>query len=373
MSRRTQLYLLAVPWFVLFAIGLDFERPDFRPYELMLGKWPKFRRNRTIEMDSFGALAFRYHVPHLRRVVHNTFTTDGAGLRNPPFPQPPPVVAVGDSFVVGVGVSDDQTIPRRLSVHLGVDVYNYGTQASAAPGYFLTDPRFAAAPPGVVVFMPSASTMWPIDMPTRRDRAPSKTPPAAERPTSTLLTRLWSSWSALGAPLAAMSNAVKRDNGLERFAKQTYHGARRVVFGFPALIDVEGEPALVQTLEELKMNKTPKERNVDDVVRTYVEFVQANSERGTRVLVAPLPETGDLYFESFPRDQRESVVTPGLFDQVLLRLQETGIATVDLREVMSANRAPYLFLRDDTHYAPHAIDLVARTLAERVRPMLDSN
>lgn len=363
MTPRVHLYLLLLPWALMFTIGLMFERPEFRPYELMIRGDMKFRANRTIEMDSHGALVYRYHAPDYAHGTHNVFSTDGAGLRNPLFQQPPKIVVAGDSFVVGVGVSDDQTIPARLGQHLGRPIYNYGTQSSVAASLFLADVRFARSPPPLLVYMPSATTLLPIEMPERvrpgeRPKAPPAPPPP---PAPSAVARAFGWWRQQGAPLYNWLSLAERDNGLKKRAQRDYHAAYRAIYGFPERIDVEGAPALVLTLEEQKLDQTPEERKVDEIVASWKTYAEANLARGTRILFVPLPESGDIYLDAFP--DRDKAVTPKFLDAVLDKAREADLWTHDLRPTLTSSRSPYLFLRDDTHYAPHAIDIVAKEVS----------
>ncbi|MEQ9496991.1 MAG: hypothetical protein RIT81_09030 [Deltaproteobacteria bacterium] len=370
MTPRAHLYVLLAPWVALIALGASFERPEFRPYELLVGR-THFRPSTSVEMDAYGALAYRLHAPEMRQWVHNTFTTDSAGLRNPPFSKPPRIVVVGDSFAVGVGSSDDQTIPALMTKRLGEPVYNYGTRRDAAQ-LFLADPVFARLPPRVVIYAMSARTIQPLPRPRRAgDPAPPPPPPPAPvARTSTFLDDALRPWRRLGAPIPRWLTVAARDNGLKKRSQRLYYAAERAVFGFPQRIEVDGGPALILTPEEQYLDQTPQQRKLAEVVETWKAYAEANALRGTQVVFAPLPETGDLYLDAFPETIKTNVVDTSFLDAVFEGLNAAGLKTYDVRPQLRAHRTPYLFLRDDTHYAPHTNARVAEAFTQVVRPLL---
>src|SRR5262249_49450527 len=80
-------------------------------------KWSGWPRT---DMSSYFNLPFRADHPI-------TFTTDSKGFRNPSDLAHADIALVGDSYVEGWGVSDDETISARLSATLHAPVANLGT------------------------------------------------------------------------------------------------------------------------------------------------------------------------------------------------------------------------------------------------------
>ena len=128
-----------VPRVVLLAclgdVGMRMERIDpwtFRAWEALSAyRSPAapFEADRRYEKgDSYGDLAALGNLPELRQYRSEVFTTDALGFRNPPEAanRTPAAIVVGDSFVVGSGVSDDETVTSRLGALLGCPVYNAG-------------------------------------------------------------------------------------------------------------------------------------------------------------------------------------------------------------------------------------------------------
>ena len=88
------------------------------------------------------------------------------------------------------------------------------------------------------------------------------------------------------------------------------------------------------------------------------------AKRGTRFVFSPIPESGTIYPELFPPEAQARLARPSYLDQVLARAEAQGVPAVDLRPPLRASRWPYLYLRDDSHWAPRAADLCAQAWAE---------
>src|SRR5882757_5935831 len=78
--------------------------------------------------ESYGDAAAMGNLPEAREYHAERFTTDARGFRNvSTVPSAvPAVIVTGDSFAVGSGVSDADTLPSMLGRFLGCAVYNAG-------------------------------------------------------------------------------------------------------------------------------------------------------------------------------------------------------------------------------------------------------
>ena len=154
-GERRFLFIIAALGLALLAQSLRFSAPEFRPWEVLVERdGYLFQPGRRVEMREIGDLGYRSWVRALQHPRPVVFTTDSHGFRNPREIERPAIVVVGDSYVVGSGVSDHETLSERLSARLGEPVYNYGQAQGGGPQLFLVDPRFQKAPPRWVVFAP---------------------------------------------------------------------------------------------------------------------------------------------------------------------------------------------------------------------------
>ncbi len=127
---------LLVPRLMLAALALDgvlrFTSIDpltFRAWEALKRFRPPgaaFEPERRYRNPrSYGDLAAMANLPALREYRAETFSTDALGFRNAPL-RSVASIAAGDSFTVGSGVNDDETLAARLSQRLGCGIYNAG-------------------------------------------------------------------------------------------------------------------------------------------------------------------------------------------------------------------------------------------------------
>jgi len=104
-------------------IGIEGPNVDFvDDGDLLFRRAPRARWSgwpRT-DMSTYFNLPFRAEHPI-------TFTTDSKGFRNASDPTHADVALVGDSYVEGWGISDDETVSARLSARLHAPVANLGT------------------------------------------------------------------------------------------------------------------------------------------------------------------------------------------------------------------------------------------------------
>src|SRR5437879_5077864 len=121
---------------LLVDIALRFASIDpltFRAWEALERNRPPgaaFEPNRRYyNARSYGDLAARGNFSDLRQYRPDLFTTDALGYRNPPHLLDAEVSAIlaGDSFAVGSGVSDDETLSSRLNRLGDCVVYNAGS------------------------------------------------------------------------------------------------------------------------------------------------------------------------------------------------------------------------------------------------------
>lgn len=132
-------------------LGLD-KAMYYRPHEqLVVQDYDQghraYRKNARVEMDMpHGDLKALTAAPlaQPRRVA---FRTDGAGFRNDHEYAPGQIVLVGDSFVVGMGDSQPDTLSSQLSRDLGVPAYNLGHPGDISD-YLATLRAFRARHPG---------------------------------------------------------------------------------------------------------------------------------------------------------------------------------------------------------------------------------
>lgn len=357
-AARRFSYAIAALWGVALAWSLGFGRPEFRPWERLYDEGTRrFAASRQLEMDAIGDLGYESWVRELQVERRVRFTTDRWGLRNPTDVERPRVVVLGDSYVAGSSVSDDETLTARMAERLGEPVYNFGIQSIDAPGLFLLDERFARHPPAVVIWAPVSRRIRPRPLFFPREQDGPASP----------WERLREAWRGLGAAIARAEERLNRDNGLSRGARFAWNGLRYRLLGHPRQLVVEGTPVLALDVEAQGLHVPPEWRGVDAVVQMVAVFSRFLADHGVHLIYCPLPESATIYPELFPPEQRAKLQRPSFLDRLVEGARRAGVEVVDLRPVFRARRTPYLYQRDDSHWNARAIDIAAEALAQAVR------
>jgi hypothetical protein len=130
-----------IPLILAIAFAVDFSARfisldwlSFRAWEALAryhAPCGPFRANAFYENPlSYGDLAALGNLPQYRQYRREIFSTDTFGFRRNSLLKPPPekadILVVGDSFIVGTGVNDDETLSAKLERSLGFGVYNGG-------------------------------------------------------------------------------------------------------------------------------------------------------------------------------------------------------------------------------------------------------
>ncbi len=324
-----------------------FEAPEFRPWEHLYDHdADRFAARRHIAMLGIGDLGYKTWNRALQSQRETTFTTDRWGYRNPSDLRTAPIVVIGDSYVAGSGLSDDETVSARLSDRIGVPVYNFASEALNAPAFFLRDERFIRSRPEVVIWAPVARGIAP--RPLFFTGSESAPPSLAERV------------AERGHAFSDFVERLNRDNGLvreARFALQGFLGrwredprARRL----PG-----GEVVLALDLAEQNLLLEPEQREVDHCIQMVALFADILQRAGVRFVFSPIPESGTIYPELFDAAERRALPRDSFLDRLLDGVRQRGVEVVDLTELYRRRPTPYLYLPDDSHWNARAVDLAA--------------
>jgi len=343
--------ILFAAWFALFALSLNFRPPDYRPWNRLRRGPFNFKPNGRVVMKVCGDLGWIKDVKELQFPREQVFTTDPWGYRNPGVIENPRVVVSGDSYPAGGGLNDTDTLTVRMSELMGEKIYNFCGEAKFAPSEFLADPRFKAHPPQVLIYSPVYRMITPFPI-EKSWRYRGKIVYLDD------YTRL----------LISFKLRLDRDNFLAHLFKDlASRVSPKLIGGLSVYVDqvtVQGEPKLTLSLDVLRLTQTPQERQLHMVVTSLVKFDEELKKRGVRFIYAPSPEPGSIYPEFYPKAESVRLQNPPFIDLVFAELDKRGIEYIDLRKDLIANRFPYLYLPDDTHWNPRAVSIAAKTIVD---------
>ncbi|MBW2542915.1 MAG: hypothetical protein JRF15_12580 [Deltaproteobacteria bacterium] len=354
---------MLVLWAVLFVQSSFFESPEFRVWESIRDdETQRFAANQQIAMQEIGDLGRLSWVRSLQVPREVVFTTDRWGLRNPIEIEHPRVVVLGDSYVAGSSVTDRETLTVAMSRELREPIYNFAVQSVDVPALFLRDPRFAENPPEIVIWAPVARQIRP---------RPLAFPALGEDSPSAFESALFAIRRA-GEALEGFEGRLNRDNGLTHWARYLYNELQHRWFGNPNLIDTPEGRFLALGLEDQGLTVSAEEREVETVIAMVQAFSTFLAEHRVHLIYCPIPESGTIYPEFFPEEAREALALPSFLDRLIDGSRARGVQVVDLRPIFRANKFPYLYQPDDSHWNPRGIQLAASALAEAVRDFDDN-
>lgn len=336
--------------------------PYFRHWEMLRQGPAAFRPLVQLDLRGCGDLGRNAWIEDLRVWRRTRFSTDASGLRNPANLEWARVVVIGDSYVVGSGLDDAETITAALGREIGEPVYNYGMTAGIGPLVYLGDPRSRASPPEMVIWAPAARTVGPVPLGLESMTAPE----CRVVPAEGWWRRFERSLAWIDEGFEAWRSRLENRTVLVAMSRSIFHEAYHAVAGKPwevQSIAVDGVPALVMALEAQGLLQAPSDRQLAATAEHLVRFGEELAARGSRFIFVPLPDAGTLYEDHYPAAERRRLVSPSFIDCLLEALTRRGVDCVDLRPALRAARFPYLFLRDDTHFSPGGAALVAKSLA----------
>jgi hypothetical protein len=335
----------------------------FRAWEALTRYRPPgaaFEPNRQYHSEkTYGDSAAMGNMRELRQYRRERFTTDGLGFRNIGDMRNGGVAAImiGDSNVAGSGVSDDQTLPSRLSKLSGCGVYNAGSEdANPGPDQVLALAHKLNVHRGLVIHvysedreLPTVPPMWKRKV----NQALAWTPRWVGR----IVGRIRGVITV--SPLQILSEramkAVENDRILpNRYAtnvvKETVHN---------------GDPMLFAAS---RVENFSRKR---DVGAEYWSWLRAGLQKERLDLLVLLLPSKYRVYRPFFLGQAPGVGGVGDYlDRLARELRAAGVPVLNLAPRFAARAAEelarheYLYWLDDIHWNARGIDLGAVAIRE---------
>jgi hypothetical protein len=338
----------------------------FRAWEALTRDRPPgmaFEPNRRYyNTRASGDLAAYGNLPGLRQYRAERFTSDALGFRNDPSLLGEEVSAIlgGDSFAVGSGVSDHETLSAQLSALTGCVVYNTGSEA----GRVLPDDIVKVAHHlnmrGRFVIRLLAEQSDPPAIPTPQTlfvRALQARMPAGIR---ALAGRLMGFVEV--SPLQILSTRAWKALEDDRILPNRY--SSRVV------------KATLTTGDVMLFRATAADRadHTRGATLNYWRWLRDDLHQAQLDLLVVLVPSKYRVYRPFVVDQ--SVVRRAPDDswgQLASDLRATGVSVLDLTPVLSVEAAhalehgEYLYWLDDVHWNARGIAVATRVIQEHWR------
>ena len=327
------------------------------PWSFLLA--PPFYPNRRLEKVETGGLGHRTRFDEKSLAI---WQTDAWGFRNGPGAGGRyDVVLVGDSFAVGTGVSQEDTLAAQLLRIANLRTYAY---APASLPAFLREERFRTVPRPIVIYQFAETALsrfivasGPLASVEGADAARADYTPSAASPISTSIA-VAVDRSGKGALLLSYR---------ARLREWITAGVSCAVGGDPENVEALG-PILGSDGETLFLfgrneNREHPAEVANLAVEKLVQFDRAMKESGFDFLLLPVPNKENIYYDLLPGRRR-----PDLLDQIIEGVRLEGVAVIDLQPPLRAARASGVltYHRDDIHWNAQGVVLAAQALAERL-------
>jgi acetyltransferase AlgX (SGNH hydrolase-like protein) len=327
-------------------------RPPGAPFE---------PNRRYVQPRSYGDTAAMGNLPEWREYHAERFTTDSHGFRNVTGSAAAPwVVVTGDSFAVGSGVDDQDTLPSRLSRLLGGDVYN-AAGVDVEPDRLLPLVRQLGMRRGLVLYVYS------------EDRELPAVPSARKLEVNALLA--WATRHGAGvvgrvrglvevSPLRILAEKAFKRLANDRFLPNGYRAS--AIRG-----QLRNGDTMLFAADRVRL--TVSERRSSAAYWSWLRGALQKEDFDLLVVLVPSKYTvyGPLLIAPAATTDGN-----GYLDRLERDLRDAGVAALNLAPALSARAASdvdrhlYLYRRDDIHWNDRGIELAAAIVGSQLARLL---
>lgn len=309
-------------------------------------------------LRSYGDLANMGNFPQMRQYREDVFTTDAEGYRNRQTMVSPfrGILLLGDSFAVGSGVRDDQTLSEQLSNRSGCPVFNGGDSRNTTELM-----NHLHMPGGLVIWEQSERDPLP-----QFNLTPSKGKPIEMQ--STLEFRVIS--RVLGVKRAEFLRQLKFYSPLQTIfsrAVRLIQNDRILPNPFNGVVEAHLLNGREILFLQSEIENYQSDRSTDPayfaVLKTQLQ------SKGIRLLVLLVPDKYVVYYDLIMPPSPLPERRPFL-DLVEERLAAADVPVVNLTPQFRENakdllaRDQYLYWMDDTHWNAEGIREATQAIEE---------
>jgi hypothetical protein len=372
--RRFQIGVVLPRLLALVAIAdvaLRFVSVDpltFRAWEALSRFRPPgapFEPNRQYDQEqSYGDAASMGNLPDAREYHAERFTTDGRGFRNvsTKLHAAPAVIVTGDSFAVGSGVSDDDTLSSTLSRLLGCEVYNAGG-VDVEPDRLLTlVHQLGMRRGGLVLYVYSEDRELPV-VPTPRKLMVNRALAALTANVASLVG--WLRGLVEVSPLQIVSEKVFRRLENDRILPNSHRA-------FVVQRKLQNGDSMVFPADRVRLLLSRREGSAE-----YWDWLQGGLRTEQFVLAVVLVPSKYTVYRPLFDGSLSADNQSGFLGDLERRLLVAGLPVVNLSAAMSEGAArriadhTYLYYRDDIHWNRRGTELAATVISSSMsRPTM---
>ena len=248
------------------------------------------------------------------------------------------VVIVGDSNIVGTGLSQEETLSEVLETRLNSGVY---PMAPVDINTFLKDRRFMKDPPEVVVVSTIERDICDLPYPKlRRERWPT-----------------FSNWkdrlqkTGWVPAIAVFLDRLSKMNMINYLRAKIGNTKHRQFYSFSTpfgtMYFLQGDAA----------NENVSRDRFERAVQTIEAYDRILKKKGIRFIFLPIPNKENIYYQHLPNRKR-----PVFLEELIAELKHKKIETVDTQEAFDKRYqkdSALLYRLDDTHWNPATVRMTA--------------
>jgi alginate O-acetyltransferase complex protein AlgJ len=354
-----KLVLFLLPFIIaqaaeLFVLPIDFF--TFRVWESLrvMGSsisTGKFYPNFRLEKVEVGTLSKNSNDAVRQKV---TWITDPYGYRNTNAWEKPDVVIIGDSFIAGDTLSQEQLLSEVLQSELKMKVY---AMAPADIRDFLNDPRFVDNPPKALIL---------------EVLEPQLSSNSIEKPKQD-----WYKTDFIRLRQRLMQNCVVSyidiiQNRIFKWNSLNFVRARVIWFLYgrkPAIVGTKQFDGRPMFFSRLKCRLHLSQDQTDQIARMLESYKAVLQSRGIKFIFLPVPCKRAIYYDIAPGETKSDS-----FSRFIISLQADGVTTVNLEQAFldarKQNEDLLLYQLDDPHWNYEGVKITADLLAPLINEMI---
>ena len=343
----------------------------FRGWEYVsgAGRYNNARRSIIYTQREYGDLGNMLGVDAYKQWRMNTYTMDDEGYRNAHGARNPKakVLLVGDSFISGVGNTDDDTFAVRLQAALGRPVEPY------VPGdlsLLLREKRFPESVKGsLLVWGRVERNLTSEDGEMAKWLRDSVCFAETPREKSINDAKTWVK------RLIGGLTEYFHISPLRRLGQHLFQELRFAVTGGHAssvVVPENGSDILFFTKDVGLLSQSADDRQMTSVADAIAHARDCLGTLGISLLVVTIPDKSHVYVADVPASRKPAKpLSPDPLEVLEKLLRGRKIASVNLTPafIQQAKNAKRLYWNDDTHWNPTGINLAAVHTASAIKKL----
>lgn len=321
---------------------LPFDFFNYRVWEAVAYKYldpeKQFYPKTKIEKIEEGELG--YYTPYSIK-KKNIWIIDEYGFRNYPSDnQSYDIVIVGDSFTVGSGLSQEETLSYVLSDKTGLKVYQY---AYAGINDFISDERFVNNPPKIVVF-------------EKTEREPIFLTSIPENITIRKI--------KIKNPILEKIN--QKLDSLLKLSIVRYSIARLEEKVMPRELILNEETNMLFYKDSLE-NQGTNLFLINSTTYRLIEYNNYFKEKGIKFIFLPIPSKETIYASDLPEKYAQFRNESPFLSNLIKNLKKADVAVIDTLYNFKKHKNEMIYVLDDTHWNQKGINLTAELIIKKIK------